>query len=99
MARRLIVAPQARNALADARKWLLQPGSGPAGRAKWIALRDAPKLLLLDPCKGARYADLEGMRQYVVAGHRILYELRPDTGDSTTAGDVYVLLVLGPGKP
>ena len=83
----------------DARKWLTQPGSGRVGRARWVALRDAPKLLLLDPRKGAAYPDLDGLRQYVVTGYRILYQVVPDTGDSATAGDVLVAVILAPGQP
>ena len=97
--RRLIIAPDARDALREARKWLTQLGSGRTGRAKWIALRDAPNLLLLDPCKGAAYADLDGLRQHVVSGYRILYKIVPDTGDSATAGDVLVAIIIGPGQP
>lgn len=35
----------------------------------------------------------------VILGHRVLFELDPDTGDNTTAGDVTVLRILGPGMP
>jgi hypothetical protein len=42
---------------------------------------------------------LEGLRQLVVAEHRVIYRIDPDTGSSSTAGDVRILLVLGPGMP
>ncbi len=32
------------------------------------------------------------------AGHRIFYEVAPDTNDNTTAGDVTILRILGPGQ-
>jgi hypothetical protein len=32
----------------------------------------------------------------IIQGHVVVYELQPDTGDSKTAGDVYVLRVFGP---
>lgn len=34
----------------------------------------------------------------IVQDHVVIYELDPDTGDSMTAGDVYVLRIFGPGR-
>ena len=45
-----------------------------------------------------RVGDEPGTRELVVEAHVAVYELRPDTGDSATAGDVYVLRVFGPGQ-
>lgn len=45
-----------------------------------------------------RAGDEPGTRELVVEDHVVVYELRPDTGESTTAGDVYVLRVFGPGQ-
>jgi hypothetical protein len=42
---------------------------------------------------------MNGLRQLVVANHRIIYRIDPDTGSSSTAGDIRVLVVLGPGLP
>lgn len=38
------------------------------------------------------------MRERHVEGHRIAYEVEPDTGEDATAGDVTVLRVFGPGQ-
>ena len=34
----------------------------------------------------------------VIEGHVVIYEIHPDTGRDTTAGDVLVLRVFGPGQ-
>jgi hypothetical protein len=39
-----------------------------------------------------------GTRELPVEGHRIVYEVHPDTGNNVTAGDVTVLRVFGPGQ-
>jgi hypothetical protein len=39
-----------------------------------------------------------GSRVMVCGGHRVLYEVSPDTGDNATAGNVMILRVLGPGQ-
>ena len=38
------------------------------------------------------------MRERPVEGYRVAYEVRPDTGEDRTAGDVTVLRVWGPGQ-
>jgi plasmid stabilization system protein ParE len=97
--RRVTVSPQVLIALRHARLWYAQPGSGARGRAKWHALRDAPAGLADAPYTGRPAPGLDGLRQLVVADHRIIYRIAPDTGLSSTAGDVRVLLALGPGLP
>ncbi len=54
-------------------------------------LRDHPYL-------GVPSLDMPGLRQLIVAEHRIIYRVHPDTGDTETAGDVRILAVLGPGQ-
>jgi hypothetical protein len=49
------------------------------------------------PCLYAKSEAL-GTREVSVEGHRIVYEVNPDTGRNTTAGDVLVLRVFGPGQ-
>ena len=39
-----------------------------------------------------------GSRERVIEGHTVVYAVDPDTNDSRTAGDVYVLRVFGPGQ-
>jgi plasmid stabilization system protein ParE len=99
MARVVTTAPDAAEALRQARLWLTQPGSGGNGRARWEALR-AARLRLRDyPYLGAPSVEQPGCRQLVVSAHRIIYRVDPDTGDSATAGDIRILAVLGPGLP
>jgi hypothetical protein len=44
------------------------------------------------------FADLGKRRVAVVARHRIVYRVNPDSGDNATAGDVEVLRLYGPGQ-
>lgn len=37
-------------------------------------------------------------RQVIVSGHRVIYRVVPDTGDRTTAGDIEIVQVFGPGQ-
>ncbi len=99
MPRKVFVSRDADNALADARDWFEQFGSGPAAWRKWRALRDAPDALLAFPYRGRPSRDFKGCRQLIVSGYRIIYEIHPDTGDRATAGDVYILAIFGPGQP
>ena len=98
MARLLTLAPRARDDLEAARRWLMQPGSGPAAWRKLDAilaaiegLRDHPCRFPLGPHPGVRERPCAG-------GGRALYRVRPDTGRDDTAGDVRVLRVYGPGQ-
>lgn len=93
-----MTAPKAAVDLRGARTWLLQPGSGPDARARWEALRDARRSLRDHPYLGRRDEGHEGCRVLSVSGHRIVYQVTPDTGDAETAGDVEVLRVFGPGQ-
>lgn len=99
MPRRVTTAPGAVLALAAARRWLLQPGSGPAGARRWDALREARRSLRDHPYLGGESEEHPGHRQYVVSGYRLIYRVHPDTGDGATAGDVRIVAVFGPGQP
>ena len=99
MARRLTTAPDALQALRQARAWLLQKGSGTRGQARWTALRGGLKGLRIYPYLGAPIAGQPGRYQLVISEHRVIYRVEPDTGESATAGDVRVLAVFGPGQP
>lgn len=85
-------------AFRDARRWLTQPGSGKAGRARWEALRDHRRQLQAFPYIGAPDPEQPGLRRFVVSGYRLIYRVDPDTGDGATAGDVRVLALRGPGQ-
>ena len=98
MPRRVTIAPAAAEGFRRARLWLLQPGSGPAGLRRWEALREARRRLRDHPYLGTPSADHPGLRQLVVAEHRLIYRLVPDTGDAGTAGDVLILALFGPGQ-
>jgi hypothetical protein len=39
-----------------------------------------------------------GVRELPCEGHRVMYVVDPDTGRSSTAGDILVLRVFGPGQ-
>ena len=96
--RRVVTAPEAAAALRLARAWLMQPGAGSAGRARWDALRSARLRFCMHPYLGSASAELPGRRQLVIADYKLIYRVDPDTGDSVTAGDVRILAVFGPGQ-
>ncbi len=97
--RRVTTDPAAALAFAAARRWLLQPGSGPAASAKWEALKQARRDFATYPYIGSPSAEHPAHRQRVVAEHRIIYRVDPDTGDSATAGDIRIVALSDPGNP
>ena len=99
MVRRVTTAPDALEALRQARLWLTQTGLGPQGLARWLSLRDSRRRLVEYPYLGAPVDGHKGRYQIVVSEHRLIYRIDPDTGDSATAGDIRVLAVFGPGQP
>lgn len=98
MARKVVTAPKAAEDLRNARLWLLQPGSGAGARGRWNALLRARRRLADHPYSGRRNEEHEGCRVLTVSGHRIVYQVVPDTGDAATAGEVQVLRIFGPGQ-
>lgn len=79
-------------------RWLTQPGSGPRARRRLTAIRAATNWLKQQPCL-YRVGQHPGVRELLCDdGYRALYEGLPDTGRDETAGDVLVLLVVGPGQ-
>lgn len=98
MPRKLIYAPRAVADLDAIRRWLTQPGSGPAARRRLMAVRTAINQLRTNPCRHP-VGDHPDVRELPCkGGYRALYEVRPDTGRNETAGDVQVLRVFGPGQ-
>lgn len=93
-----MTAPAAAEGLRSAREWLTQPGSGEAGLRQWDSLRRALRNLRTHPYLGPPSADHRDHRQLVVAAHRILYRVDPDTGNAATAGDIRIVAVFGPGQ-
>jgi plasmid stabilization system protein ParE len=97
MPRRLTIAPAARRDLRGVRIWLSQPGSGQFAHRRLAAIERAVLELAGDPCRYA-FGAHSGIRARYVERHAILYRVSPDTGDSSTAGNVVVLRVFGPGQ-
>jgi len=98
MRRCVVTAPEAALALAAARRWLQQPGSGPTGAGRWHALRDARRSLQDNPYLGSASAEHPSHRQLVISGYRVIYRVDPDTGAGATAGDIRIVAVFGPGE-
>lgn len=95
--RRLAVAGAAARDLLAARQWLTQAGAGERAARRLTALASALRDLRENPCRWSP-GEHEGVRERHVEGHRIAYEVEPDTGEDATAGDVTVLRVFGPGQ-
>ena len=95
--RRLTIARGAARDLAEARHWLTQPGAGSSAARRLAALGGAVRDLRNHPCRWPKGGHA-GVRERQVEGHRIAYEVVPDTGNDATAGDVTVLRVFGPGQ-
>ena len=94
---RLTIARGAARDLAEARRWLTQPGAGIRAAQRLAALGAAVRDLREHPCRWPK-GEHPGLRERHVEGYRITYEVVPDTGDNATAGDVTVLRVFGPGQ-
>jgi plasmid stabilization system protein ParE len=93
-----MIAPRARDDIDAARRWLMQPGSGPAAWVKLDPILTAIEDLRDHPCRSP-LGRHPGVRERLCAGGwRALYRVRPDTGRDDTAGDVRVLRVYGPGQ-
>ena len=97
MVRRVVIAPAAARGLREAREWLTQPGSGPAGRTRWERIRAALRRLRDWPCSGAESPEHPGCRALVVSGWLVVYDIAPDTGEGSAAGDIRILAVFPPG--
>jgi plasmid stabilization system protein ParE len=97
MSRKLHLADKAIDDLSATRLWYRQPGAGRAAKRRTQAIAAAIGCLRQNPCRYAR-GDHPGTRQMVIEGHVVIYEIHPDTGRDTTAGDVLVLRVFGPGQ-
>jgi plasmid stabilization system protein ParE len=103
--RRLSYTEKAGDDLDAVRRWLTQPGAGPAARRRLAAIRADIRRLKQHPCRYPvgqhRYpvGQHPGVRELPCAGgYRALYRVIPDTGHDDTAGDVRVLRVFGPGQ-
>ena len=98
MPRKLIYARKALADLDGIRRWLTQPGSGPAARRRLMTIQAAINRLRHHPCQYPAGTH-PGVRELPCAGgYRALYRVHPDTGRDETAGDVRLLRVFGPGQ-
>ena len=97
MPRKVTTAPVAAEGFRAAHDWLTQPGSGPTGRRKWTNVRDARQRLRDFPYAGPESLEHPGCRYLIGEGYVIVYEVKPHTGDSATAGDIAILAVFPSG--
>ncbi len=97
MPRALRYADAAIRDLAAIRRWQTQPGAGRAAGRRLQLILGAIRGLLADPCLFP-VGTHPGIRELPCEGHRVMYVIDPDTGRSSTAGDILVLRVFGPGQ-
>ena len=97
MPRRVSLSDQAAADLDAIYRWQLQPGSGAAARRRLRTIRDTIERLGRQPYIYPR-SDHPGTREVSSQGHRIVYEVDPDTGRNDDDGEVTVLRVFGPGQ-
>lgn len=98
MPRKLDYTDDAADDLEGIRRWLTQPGAGPAALGRLKAVQASIRRLRQQPCLYP-VGDQPGVRELPCPhGYRAFYEVCPDTGSNQTAGDVMVLRVFGPGQ-
>ncbi len=95
MASKVILSLVALSDLNQAKQWLSQPGAGETAKRKLRAIRGAIRQLSETPSRWP-VRDHPGVRESPIEGYRVMYEVFPDTGDDSTAGNVRVLRVFGP---
>ena len=94
--RQVIIGSQAALDLEGIRRWQFQPGSGLAARRRVRRILAAIEGLADHPSRHPR-GD-HGRREFTVEKHRVVYRVTSDTGRDSSAGDVVVLRVFGPGQ-
>jgi plasmid stabilization system protein ParE len=95
--REVIIADAALEDLVSIRAWLRQPGAGLRAARRLRQIEAALRDLSIAPCRWP-VGEHQEVRERVVERYVILYQVRPDTADNTTAGDVEVIRVFGPGQ-
>ncbi|MFL5198485.1 MAG: type II toxin-antitoxin system RelE/ParE family toxin [Microvirga sp.] len=95
MARQVIISQNAARDMRSVREWLKQPGAGPKATRRLAQIRSAIRTLRHSPMQWPAGAHAAA-REFTVAGYRVIYAVKPDTGENATAGDVEVLRVFGP---
>lgn len=94
--RQVIIGSQAAIDLEGVRRWQFQLGSGLAARRRVLRILAAIEGLADHPCRHP--GGDHGRREFTVERYRVVYRVTPDTGRDSTAGDVVVLRVFGPGQ-
>ena len=97
MTRILSYTEEAIDDLAAVYGWLKQRGAGSAAARRMDRITSAIDRLWLNPCLYP-FGRHSGVREMSVEGHRVLYEVAPDTGRDSDAGDVLILAIFGPGQ-
>jgi plasmid stabilization system protein ParE len=93
----ITISDTAADDLSVIRSWLRQAGAGPVAAKRLDHIRKAIRELRLAPCRWP-LGEHDGIRERIVEGYAILYEVDPDTGTDASAGDVTILRVFGPGQ-
>ena len=93
--RTLVLAEDAIDDLAQVYRWYSQPGAGAVAAGHIKAIRAAVRGLVDHPCRYRR-GQHAGTRELIIRGHVVVYEVHPDTGEDSTAGDVFLVRVFGP---
>jgi plasmid stabilization system protein ParE len=97
MLRRVRVSAEAASDLRHIKAWFKQAGAGPAASSRLDRLIGQMTLLAQHPCSPKR-VDASGVRQLVSERHRLMFRVSPDTGDNTTAVDVFIIRIFGRGQ-
>lgn len=97
MPRSLRFSRQAQRDFQNIRKWFNQPGAGTAAAERLNRL-EASILALVDRPYAWPPGPKPGTRLLISQRHVILYRIAPDTGDTQTAGNVFLVRIFGPGQ-
>lgn len=95
--RALFLSEAAIDDIAGIYRWYRQPGAGAAAARRVRAIRSAIRGLVEYPCRFRR-GQHPDTRELITQGHVVVYEVHSDTGNDTTAGDVFIVRVFGPGQ-
>lgn len=82
--------------MAGVEAWLTQAGAGPRALRRLEHIIAAVLGLADHPCRHPQSE--RGRREFSIEGHRVIYQVTPDTGRDATAGNVRVLRIFGPGQ-
>ncbi|WP_132095579.1 hypothetical protein [Caulobacter sp. BK020] len=99
MARELVVSPRAEaDIVAAADRFFAYAGATPQALKRQEALIEAIRGLVHAPVTFRASLRFDGVRERIVSGCTIYFEVTPDTGENATAGNVLVLHIKLPGQ-